>query len=363
MNLKKFISGVSAFAIAASAFAGLAVTANAETYYTADLSALASAFTRTDTCGAPYSATTAYSDGALSFELIGDNNNHPVMEAAGQYSWALDGRRLHFDMTSKCASSNHNGYVCLEGTNLKLYFYHGQIRLHGKGWKSNAVADAYTDWGTPAESVDIVFHATDNKVTYYADGKAIGDVYNMDSDGEETTVDTLTGIKLQQNKGTFKGTIKAMYLDDVTTSYKVTVGGSSAYYFSGASFTLGTSSTGYWTDGTVVYASGTKYTVTGAATITELPADFDVDLGVGTSANGTEDYADTAATWYVAKVTNNGGAGSFSTMTLIDESNNNAEATTPLDTAITLDKDAFTYIGVIIKGGDYTGHTINATVN
>ena len=31
MNLKKFISGVSAFAIAASAFAAMAVTANAET--------------------------------------------------------------------------------------------------------------------------------------------------------------------------------------------------------------------------------------------------------------------------------------------------------------------------------------------
>ena len=96
------------------------------------------------------------------------------------------------------------------------------------------------------------------------------------------------------------------------------------------------------------------------AAIKVASPNFSVDIGDGTLASGTEDFAAEKATWYIATVSNSGSEGTFNKMTLTKDNADTAQQT--LSTSVTLANGANVYIGVIITGDDYTGTNITAKV-
>lgn len=131
MNLKKFISGVSALTIAASAFAGMAVTANAATTaFSQDFTAVEGSTAPAD-YGFTATGTASVSDGKLTLTSGGNASGDVSSSAVASFTAIPAGNEVTFSCeweTGSATGTRGNSILSLtDGTNAALeIIYYGQ---------------------------------------------------------------------------------------------------------------------------------------------------------------------------------------------------------------------------------------------
>jgi len=213
MNFKKFISGVSAFAIAASAFAGMAVTANAE-----DATLNAAAFAGFNTAN----TNDVYTNAPITINQI-DLNGNGGFKTISTFAFVKFDASAYADYTIGTATLTYD--VTAGGYNSGMAL--GTVTNIPSDWTAEGLtvdtAKAYTGswlynknncaWSEKNKTKTIEYDVTDSIKSAIADNNSIVTFFVATTTGREQTLASVPTLKVTYSDKEVAGAINVSYVD------------------------------------------------------------------------------------------------------------------------------------------------------
>jgi len=217
MNVKKLISSVSAIAIAASAFAGLAVSANAE-----EANVSAAAFAGFDTAA----TEDVYTNTPIKMNQI-DLSGVGGFKTISTFAFAKFDVSAYSEYTIGTATLSYD--VTAGGYNSGMAL--GTVTDISNDWTADAItvdtAKAYTgswlfnknncEWSTKNATKTISYDVTDSIKNAISDNDGIVTFFLATTTGREQTLDTVPSLKVTYSAKAVAGAVNVSYVADGET--------------------------------------------------------------------------------------------------------------------------------------------------